>query len=183
MRPAIFLDRDGVVNAAVHRDSPAMPEGTSYTAPYTLAEFKVLPGAAEAIRAFRALGFIVIAITNQPDVAYGNMTKESFSEILAATKKLGFDDIFVCAHGKNDGCECKKPKPGMILSAAKKWEIDLLKSYMIGDTANDIVAGKAAGCRTILLRRSYNEAEWGETDAVADDLAEAVKLIAEGKHI
>ena len=118
---------------------------------------------------------MIILITNQPDVAYGTMKRNDHEKIMSEVRALSFYDIFVCEHGREDGCVCKKPKPGMLLEAAKKHKIDLASSYMVGDTKNDMEAGKSAGCTTILVEQHYN------TDAEADirvkNLCEIVDLL------
>lgn len=174
---AVFLDRDGVINPAIARGAPVDPEGGTYTAPFTPDEFSIFPGVGEAIQAAKEAGFLVILVTNQPDVGYGNMTETDFEAIMAKTECLGFDEILVCRHGRDEGCSCKKPKPGLILEAAQKREINLAESYMIGDTASDIGAGKAAGCRTILIARPYNAEVEREADLVAHSLPEAILYI------
>src|SRR3989338_3221133 len=177
MRRAVFLDRDGVVNAAVRRPSSMPPEDSVYTAPYLVDEFKVFPEVPDVIQAIRRLGFLAIVITNQPDVGYGNMTEEAFNEIMRQTRALGFDDIFICRHGRNEECGCKKPKPGMFFSAPEKWEIDLSGSYIIGDTKIDTLAGQAAGCTTILVERPYNKDDRDTAHLLARSLADAVEII------
>ncbi len=175
---AVFLDRDGVVNHIVDRGEQGVViagKRCRYTAPWRFEEFRLKDGVREAIEAMRAHGFFVCLATNQPDIAYGMMTEEDHERMMAATEALGFDDMFVCLHGREDGCACKKPKPGMFFDAVKKWDIDLSKSFMIGDSKNDVEAGRAAGSFTILIDAEYNR------DVVADrrvkDLGEAVEMI------
>jgi D-glycero-D-manno-heptose 1,7-bisphosphate phosphatase len=145
LRKAIFLDRDGVLNVTVFRNGKPR-------APYTLQEFQLFPKVPEAIELLREKGFLLIVVTNQPDVARGWVTKEAVDAVNDRIRELlKPDDIKICFHTEADNCECRKPKPGMILSAQKEWEIDLEQSYMIGDRHSDVEAGKRAGCRTILI--------------------------------
>ena len=93
--------------------------------------------------------------------------------------KLKLDDILVCYHDDSDNCECRKPKPGLLLEASKKWDIDLKKSYMIGDRCKDIEAGKRAGCKTIFIDLNYKEAKPKNPDFTTDSLFSSVHLIEE----
>ena len=148
---AVFLDRDGVINEAVVREGKPYP-------PSSLAELKITAGTESALKALKEHGFKLIVVTNQPDVARGLQTKaavETINQALAAS--LPLDDIFVCYHSDEDRCDCRKPKPGMLLEAAKKHNIDLGRSYLVGDRWRDIDAGHNAGCKTILVDSGYNE--------------------------
>jgi transaldolase len=150
-RRAVFLDRDGVINAAVVR------EGRPYPAS-SVSEVVLVEGSEASLARLRRRGFLLIVATNQPDVRRGTMRREKVDEIhryLAA--KLPLDDFLVCYHDDEDRCTCRKPKPGLLVQAAEKYGIDLAKSYMIGDRWRDIGAGSAAGCRTVFIDRGYNE--------------------------
>lgn len=153
-RRAVFFDRDGVILKPVVMNGKPRP-------PYSIAEYKtlsgVMPGAKEAVEQVRKLGFLAILVSNQPDIAYGNISREDWQWIQSQLKDIPFDDAFFCFHGRDEWCECKKPKPGMLLIAAQKWDIDLASSFMIGDTERDTLAGRAAHCKTILLESSYNK--------------------------
>ena len=180
-RIAVFLDRDGVVTEAILREYPG--KGMQHGAPFSLAEFKIFPDVVRAVIRVRDMGMLSIVATNQPDVTYGNLTREDFDEMMRRTRVLGFDDIFVCEHGRDEGCLCKKPKPGILHDAEKKWNIDLSRSYIIGDTKSDIGAGKAAGCKTILIARPYNEADRATADVVAASLAEALDWVENDRAV
>jgi len=149
--------------------------------PRSIKEFKVLPKVAQALKKLRSAGFKIIVVTNQPDVGAG---KQSRSAVEAIHKKivleLSPDAIKVCYHTEAEGCDCRKPKPGMLLQAAAEEFIDLKKSFMIGDRWRDIQAGKAAGCGTILIKSDYKEKEARDPDAVAASLFEASQLILSG---
>ena len=152
---AVFLDRDGTINKYVGflRD---------------IDQFELLPGVAEAIKAINASGYLAIVVTNQPVIARGEVTYEQLQEIhnkmetLLGNEGAYLDAIYFCPHHPHKGyegeieslkieCDCRKPRPGMLLKAADDFNIDLSQSWMIGDGENDIKAGKAAGCRNALI--------------------------------
>ena len=152
---AVFLDRDGTINKYVGFLR-------------NINEFELLPGVAEAIKAINASGFLVIVVTNQPVIARGEVTYEQLQDIhnkmetLLGMQGAYLDAIYFCPHHPHKGyerevpelkfdCECRKPKPGMILQAAEDFNIDLNQSWMVGDGENDIKAGRAARCRTALI--------------------------------
>ncbi len=152
---AVFLDRDGTINKYVGFLK-------------NIDEFELLDGAADAIKALNQIGYLVIVVTNQPVIARGEVTLEELDEIhnkmetLLGNEGAYVDDIFYCPHHPDKGfigekpeykieCTCRKPKPGMLLKAAEKYNIDLAMSWMIGDHVNDIEAGKNAGCRTAYI--------------------------------
>lgn len=179
---AIFLDRDGTIN--VHNDFIRTPE-----------EIELIDGAAEAIRAVNDSGFLAILITNQPVIARGDCSLEELKQIhnrlerLLGEKHAYLDDIFFCPHHPDKGfegerpeykiiCECRKPKPGLILQAAEKYNIDLGESYMIGDSASDILAGKNAGCKTGMICKEISEKEAGmKAELYGGCLAELIERI------
>lgn len=169
MNRAIFLDRDGVINKAI------IQNGRPFS-PRNIDVFEIFPEVEETLRRFRDLGYMNIIATNQPDIARGLMSLETLNEmhdIIRAGSPI--DDIFVCPHDDSDACLCRKPKPGMIIEAAKKWNIDIKSSYFIGDTWKDIHAGKSAGCTTILLDRVYNQGL--ECDYKVDSLLQAIGIV------
>lgn len=150
-RRAVFLDRDGVINRTFVRDGKPYP-------PTTLQELEVLPGVPEALHELKQHGYQLLVVTNQPDVARGKQSRqtiEAMHQALAAG--LPLDDILVCYHTDQDRCDCRKPMPGMLLEAAKKHNIDLAASFMVGDRWRDIEAGYNAGCKTILIDYGYSE--------------------------
>jgi D-sedoheptulose 7-phosphate isomerase len=148
---AVFLDRDGVINRAFVRDGKPFP-------PPTPQELEILPGVSEALRDMKAHGYELIVVTNQPDVGRGKQSREALDAMHEALRaSLPLDDIFVCCHTDQDNCNCRKPSPGMILEAAKKHNIDLAASYMVGDRWRDIEAGYNAGSKTILVDYGYSE--------------------------
>ena len=171
MRQAVFLDRDGVINASVVRDGKPYP-------PASLEELKILPGVAEAIRSLREAGFVVVVVTNQPDVATGIQRREVVEKMHSNLhNELLIDDIRVCYHTDADNCACRKPKPGMLLEAAHDLAIDLTRSFMVGDRWRDIEAGKAASCYTFFIDYDYVERKPSSPDLVITSLKEASELI------
>ena len=172
---AVFLDRDGVINRALVRDGKPYP-------PSSLAEFEVLPDGVEACRKLKAAGFLLVVATNQPDVGRGTLAREAVEAIHGFMRQqLPLDRVEVCYHpgkGKSE-CDCRKPRPGMLLRAAQALGIDLAKSWMIGDRWRDIDCGRAAGCRTILIERGYAEELRARPDYIAKGLLEAARIILE----
>lgn len=182
LKRAVFIDRDGVLNHAIDRGPGFFVKGKEarWTAPYRHYEFKLKDDAAGTLKKFGELGFLRIVVTNQPDLGYGLISKKDYDLIMSDLKKLPLDDIFVCLHGRDDGCECRKPKPGMLLEAAKKWGINLGDSFMIGDASIDVEAGRAAGCTTILV--DYERNKNVAADIRVQNLAETVHCIHEDIH-
>lgn len=169
MRRAVFLDRDGVIVRPVMENG--MPR-----APWRWEEFSLFDGVHEATAKIAELDFLRILVTNQPDMCYGNISDEEWWRIHEAMRhSVSLDGIFVCLHGREEECSCKKPKPGLLHAAAAQWNIDFQSSYIIGDTADDMGAGKAVGCTTILISAPYNVAT--QADHVVENLEEAVLLI------
>ncbi len=168
-RRAVFLDRDGVLNRTVVRDGKPFP-------PDRLADVEILPGLTTSLQRLTDCGFVLIGITNQPDVARGTQTREVVESINALIQsKLPVREIFVCYHDSGDECDCRKPKPGLIFQAAQKYGLDLSLSWMIGDRWKDIAAGKVAGLKTIFIDYHYNEPYKG---APADFTVEDATFIA-----
>ncbi len=168
---AVFLDRDGVINLAVLHNGRPYP-------PSSVDELEFLPGVSEAINALHQAGFRIIVATNQPDVATGVQRREVVEAIHERIRRaFPIDDIKVCYHVDQDGCTCRKPKPGMLLEAAEEWSLNLEQSFMVGDRWRDIEAGRAAGCRTILVKSNYAEQQAGKPDAIVSSLLEASAFI------
>ncbi len=168
---AVFLDRDGVLNANLVR------EGKPF-APRRIEEFQLLPGVEDAVRRLKAAGFLAIVVTNQPDVAAGLTPRAAVDAMHARLRAvLPLDDIKVCWHRDGDGCNCRKPKPGMLLEAASERDLDLQSSYMIGDRWRDIDAGRAAGCTTILVDHGLVQDRPTHPDLTVRSLEEAVAWI------
>ncbi len=168
---AVFLDRDGVINNAIIKNGRPYP-------PYSLDELSIAADVHDALCHLKSAGFLLIGVTNQPDVARGITAKTTVEEINAALiKKLPIDEIRVCYHDDQDQCLCRKPLPGLLMEAAEKYNIDFKKSVMIGDRWRDIEAGQRFGCKTIWLRNDYQEKKPANYDFIATSLSEASKWI------
>jgi D-glycero-D-manno-heptose 1,7-bisphosphate phosphatase len=171
--PAVFLDRDGVINRSFVRNGVPHP-------PVSVDECEILPGVLEAIASLKTLGLPLIVVTNQPDVARGAQTRVEVDAINAhLAANLPIDAFYVCCHDNADQCECRKPKPGMLIRAARERGIDLSRSFMVGDRSGDILAGAAAGCRTFLIDLPYSKGDCCSPDERVADLSEAAKQIIE----
>jgi D-glycero-D-manno-heptose 1,7-bisphosphate phosphatase len=170
-RPAVFLDRDGVINRAFMRDGMPFP-------PQSLQELEILPGVSDALVALKAHGYSIVVVTNQPDVARGTSSKEAIEGIHGRLKdELAIDAILTCFHDDSADCECRKPKPGLLLQAARNLGIDLSASFMVGDRWRDMEAGKRAGCRTFFVDRSYLERQPVAYEFRVGSLIEASAMI------
>ena len=138
----------------------------------------MIASARKAARSLKRAGFLVIVVTNQPDIGNGLVPAAVVDAMHAKLRlRVAVDDIRVCPHRQDAGCACRKPKPGLLLAAARDWKIDLGRSYMVGDRDGDIVAGKAAGCYTSLINRHYSESRCAAPDHVARSLPAAVRFI------
>ena len=170
-RAAVFLDRDGVLNEVDVRDGTPHP-------PAGVEQLSLLPGVVEACYRLRQLGFVLIVVTNQPDIARGKQTRDEVDRMHDALRvRLPLDDIVVCAHDDVDDCPCRKPRPGMILDAATRLDLDLADSVCIGDRWRDVEAGKRAGVMTIFVDRGYGERRPTDADAIVASLPAAVEII------
>ncbi len=171
MQRAVFLDRDGVINHSLVR------EGRPY-APTTQEEFVIIDGVSDALSTLHKAGFLLIVVTNQPDVARGLVQKdlvETFHQYLL--KAFPLDDIKVCYETEESGSRCYKPRPGMLFDAGEEHDIDLTKSFMVGDRWRDVGCGRAAGCFTIFIDYGYSEKLTELPDATCYGLREAVPII------
>jgi D-glycero-D-manno-heptose 1,7-bisphosphate phosphatase len=172
-RPAVLLDRDGVINRAFDRGGVLRP-------PSCMEEFEILPGVIEATCLLADAGWPMVVVTNQPDVARGMQTRAMVEEInRQIVKQLPVLEVLTCFHDDGQGCICRKPKPGLLLEAARRWSFDLSRSIMVGDRWSDVEAGKAAGCTSILVETPYSDTSRCRPDARVTDLAEAAKWISE----
>lgn len=169
---AVFLDKDGTLVENV---------------PYNVdpARVALTPGAAEAVRAFAAQGYRILVVSNQPGVASGRFPERKLREVERRLRELlpRLDGFYYCPHAPRQGCGCRKPAPGLLERAAREHGIELAESWMIGDILDDVEAGRAAGCRTVLIDNG-NETEWQVTPErvphrIAHDLAEAAALVLE----
>jgi D-glycero-D-manno-heptose 1,7-bisphosphate phosphatase len=165
------LDRDGVINANVERDGRLL-------APRSLEQFVIVSGVKEAVAKLREAGFVVIVVTNQPDIATGHITRALLDRMHEKLNvELAVDDIKVCPHVDADKCACRKPKPGLLYEAAAERGIDLPASFMVGDRPSDIEAGRTAGCATVWIRNDGAPDLATPADAVAGSLWQAAAWI------
>lgn len=171
--PAVFLDRDGVLNASVVVDGRPYP-------PASPDQLELLPGVAEACAELAAAGLPLIVVTNQPDIARGKTSAETVDAINARLSELlAVDEVVVCPHDDADECACRKPRPGMLVDAARRRDVALERSVMVGDRWRDIEAGRAAGTRTVFLNRGYAERGPEAPDLTVNELKESVTWIIE----
>jgi D-glycero-D-manno-heptose 1,7-bisphosphate phosphatase len=147
--------------------------------PASAAELEVVPDGKAALQELRAQGFKLLVATNQPDVAKGVTTRQTVEEInLKLAESLPVDEFFVCYHQDADRCACRKPKPGLLLDGARKYDVDLAQSFMVGDRWRDVEAGQAAGCRTVLIDGEYSEKQPARpADVTVSSLQEAADWI------
>lgn len=168
MKPAAFIDRDGVLNRAVMRDG-------QWASPRTLPEFQLFNGLSQAASSLRDAGHLVFVVTNQPDVARGLMSYDDLSSMNAQVMDaLRPDEIWTCVHDDADNCTCRKPRPGALIQLARRWNADLSRSVIIGDTQKDVGAGRAAGIPAIIVDRDYNQSV--SADFRVSDIGQAAEL-------
>ncbi|MEO6003619.1 MAG: HAD-IIIA family hydrolase [Opitutus sp.] len=173
LRPAVFLDRDGTLN------EPIIREGKPYP-PATLAELQLLPGVTEGCKALKAAGFVLVVVTNQPDVGRGTQSRELVETIHHELRRLipELDQIEVCYDaGRGELSLRRKPEPGMVLDAASAAGLDLRRSWLIGDRWRDIDCGRRAGVRTIFLDWGYAEALRAQPDFQVRSFMDAVRIV------
>lgn len=175
-RRAVFLDRDGVLNRAVVVDGKPFPPADS-------SRVRLVAGAKAGCRKLKQAGFLLIGVTNQPDVARGRTPKETVEEInRRIARELDIDEFRVCYHDDGDACSCRKPEPGMLLEAARSLSIDLASSYMVGDRWKDIEAGNRAGCTTVFIDYHYREEMKSSPVASVANFTSAVRWILQDRE-
>ncbi|MFZ1994825.1 MAG: HAD family hydrolase [Solirubrobacteraceae bacterium] len=188
MTAAVFVDRDGVINELVPDPETGRPES-----PLRVADVGLIPGAADALRRIAGAGWRLVGVSNQPSAAKGYVSLEDVHAIqarvltLLAADGVRFDDFRVCLHhpegtvpALSGPCDCRKPSPGMLLAAAEDLGLDLDASWMVGDTDGDVQAGRAAGCRTILVEHPHSghkRTAQLRPDALVPDLTAAARII------
>lgn len=176
-KEAVFFDRDGTLNRSNF-------DGNKSHAPTTFADFEIFPEAIYVISRLKELGFQIIVITNQPTIATGVLPLselEKMNKLLLDTLKV--NAIHYCPHTDHVLCNCRKPEPGMLFAARDEHDLDLSKSFMVGDTWKDVIAGQKAGCKTILLRRQWSEEDKCNPDFVIDKLSQALDIISQRSRI
>lgn len=173
---AVFLDRDGVLTES------EVVDGVPRT-PLRAEQMRIYPEAAPALRRLRAAGFRLVCVSNQPEIARGNLEPD---ELAAMERELDaaleLDAILVCPHDDADGCDCRKPKPGMLLRAARQLDLDLGASVTVGDRWRDVGAARAAGTAAVLVDRGYEERQPTAPDVTVGDIEEATRWIIERKR-
>ncbi|MBS0534404.1 MAG: HAD family hydrolase [Proteobacteria bacterium] len=173
---AVFLDRDGVINANVERDGKPV-------APTAMKDFRILPGAEEAVAALKSAGFLIVIVTNQPDIGTGRTPLAELEAMHAEVRRrMPVDAIKACFHVDADNCMCRKPKPGMITTAAAELDIDLVDSYLVGDRWRDVEAGRAAGCKTFFVDYGHIQDGPLRPDWTVRSLAEAARIILDNER-
>jgi D-glycero-D-manno-heptose 1,7-bisphosphate phosphatase len=171
LKPAVFLDRDGVLSV------PEFREGRSF-APRRVEDFKLYDHSISSLQRLKAADFLLIVVTNQPDVGNGLVGREIVEEMhRMMIQTLPLDAVEVCYHSNNDGCSCRKPMAGMLLRAGERLGVDFNNSFMIGDRGSDILAGKKAGCRTIFIDLGYSKEDPCAPDFFASDLWQATDIV------
>ena len=170
-RPAVFLDRDGVlIPQRVVNGRLAQADAGSAS--------DLLPGVSDACQRLHENGMLLFVVTNQPDIARGTIALADVEAVHSwLTERLPIDRVYMCPHDDADACDCRKPRPGMLLTAAREWGVSLRASTMVGDRWRDIEAGQRAGCATVYIPRDYGELQPEFFDATAADLAEAAGWI------
>lgn len=171
MNRAVFLDRDGVINEAEVREGKPFP-------PASLKTLKILPNVKEALEQLKKNGWILIVITNQPDVARGTIKKDTVEEIHTfLNASFPIDEILSCYHDSNEQCSCRKPKPGFLIDSKEKYNLNLRDCFMVGDRWRDIEAGLAVGCKTIFIDYGYFEKQPDTYSYKVSSLWEASQII------
>lgn len=170
-KKCFFFDRDGVLNKSIIKD------GKPY-APLLFDKFKLYSSAEKVITDLKQKGYIAIVITNQPDINRKKLKISEFKKMnIFLKKKINIDDIFFCPHTPSENCSCRKPKINLFKMAAKKYNISLKNSYMVGDRKIDIIAGKSAGCKTIYIKKKYKEGSPTEQNYSIRNLKEILKIV------
>jgi len=195
VRRAVFIDRDGTLNELIYSEEHGIVDS-----PHRAEDVRLVPGAAEFIIGVKALGYLVIVVTNQPGIAKGSLTTDELQRInrrlesLLAQRGARWDELLYCPHhprmharGVTEfvaQCDCRKPEPGLILEGARRHAVDLSRSWMVGDGISDVQAGRRAGCRTLLVTRLKIETierflslEEATPDYTATDLFAALRII------
>ena len=171
MEPAVFLDRDGVLNRPVLRHGRPHP-------PESVQDLAIYPDTESSLRRLKDAGYALVVVTNQPDVARGLQRAQVVHQInRKLCEQIEVTAVYVCFHDDADGCRCRKPAPGLLLDAAHDLGLDLRRSFMVGDRWRDVEAGRRAGCRTVYIDRQYSEPSPENADFVTTSLAEAVSWI------
>lgn len=180
MNKALFLDRDGVLDALVFRHG-------EWGAPLAPEQVEILPGVVDALQRAAAAGWLVFVVSNQPDAAKGQATIESLREVHEAIVRAlcgaPIREWLYCYHQASDGCSCRKPSPRLVLEAAGRHDVDLAASWFAGDQDSDVECGRRAGCRPALLQYAHSNPKRGaqRADVVVRDLPELVSRLIDDR--
>jgi D-glycero-D-manno-heptose 1,7-bisphosphate phosphatase len=168
---AVFLDRDGVIVVPRFRD------GRSF-APHRLDEYRFYPDAARSLSRLKEAGYLLIVVTNQPDVGKGLISARTLNAMHRRLREeLPIEQVKVCAHRQDENCACRKPAPKLLLDAANEFNIDLAQSFMVGDRGTDVEAGRAAGCRTVFIDLGYSESKPKNATFTVNSIGEAADAV------
>ena len=171
MKSAVFLDRDGVVNLAYTRSGKPYP-------PKDLSQLVIIPDVEKSVKMLIEYGFVIVVITNQPDISNVNSNYEIVNALHKEISSLtGIENFYVCPHIDSDNCKCRKPKPGLLLKAAEDLNLDVRKSYMVGDRWRDVGAGQSAGCKNFFIDYNYSEKRPVEPFVTVSSLLQATEII------
>lgn len=168
---AFFLDRDGVINEPIIKNNLPL-------SPMRVSDFRFIDGVLEVASYLKKIGYKLFVVTNQPEISRGNLEiseVEKMNELIL--RHLPIDEIYVCPHDDDAGCGCRKPKPGALHYLAIKHKINLRESYMIGDRWKDVIAGHAAGCKTIFIDRKYAEKPIADCDVTIGRVLDCINLV------
>lgn len=175
MNRAVFLDRDGVLNKVKLQNNLPFP-------PSSIQEVEIIDGVLEGVDLLLSSGFVLVVVTNQPDVARGKATKLEVEEINSYIGKLlGIEHFYTCFHDDVVRCRCRKPFPGLIQQAGLELNLNLASSYLVGDRWRDIAAGQSAGCETFFIDYSYPEKQPHKPFTRVSSLLEAASLLVGSK--
>ena len=173
-RPAVFLDRDGTLNASVIRQGKPYP-------PDTVEEFILFDGVADECARLSAAGYVLVVVTNQPDVGRGTQSRDlveaMHAKLLSLVPTIALVEVCYAPGGETPPSPNRKPGPGMVLNAARKLNLDLARSWLIGDRWRDIDCGKNAGVRSVFIDWGYDEKLRAPPDHIVKTFAEAVGII------
>lgn len=176
MKPAVFLDRDGVINKVI------LDRGRPFS-PRRIAELQIIEGVKESVSLMKEKGFEVVVVTNQPDLARGYIAKSMLLEMHAIiSHSTGINHFYFCGHDDSDECVCRKPKTGMLLKAALELKLNLKKSFLVGDRWKDISAGQEVGCSCYFIDYDYQEPRPNPPFYTVTSLYEAALIIAGGNY-
>ncbi len=171
MKPAIFLERDGILNLA-------RVERNHQLTPLTLDQFQVNDDAIEPLRELKKQGFLLVGTTNQPGLSRGYQSRRELDLMHSVLRRaLPLDDLFICPHDETDHCPCRKPQAGLYFEASFKWHIDLERSFVVSDKWQDAQAAHLAGCTSLLLKSPWNGS--GHHDFVMHHLSELVQKVTQ----